>query len=276
MSAPTANATPAPGIPIGRPRPSGAHRSLVSRLRGRIALVRRYRVPFFCEFVRDADTNATVFLTKHATPLVGKYYVDSAEAKSELAAERSSWVAFCDRPWRMPVVAFNSRSVLMRRLPDEARIDMRARTMTAEQRLEVAVWAVDVLLQIYLAGYLHGDLQPHNVWWLDGRLVVTDWATFATRSPGIAFIDSADVSGGDPRYERRFDPAFDPDDPWSFHNALGVSLGQAVDALRLVLNAAPQDDETSAKLTALEGFDAGRIDRDVTEQKFLHGEGEYQ
>lgn len=239
-------------VPIGRPRATTGRRSLVSRLGGRIAVVRRYGIPFFSQFVRDCDTNATVFLTRHHTQLVGKYFIDTAEALSELDAERRSWAVFRDRPWRMPIVSSDERSFLVRRLPDDARLDMRARTMTKAERLDAAAWALEVVVEIYLAGYLHGDLQPHNIWYLDGRLVVTDWSTFAARTPDIPFAESADVVGYDPAHQRRFDPAFDPNDPWSFHNVFGVSFAQAVEALRARLASRPAGIDADAKLNALE------------------------
>ncbi|MEK8227840.1 polysaccharide deacetylase family protein [Oerskovia sp. M15] len=55
--------------------------------------------------------------------------------------------------------------------------------MSRERRVELGAWTLDVLLEIYLTGNLHGDLQPHNIWLLDGRPVVTDFETFGPRTP---------------------------------------------------------------------------------------------
>ncbi|HEY5224728.1 MAG TPA: hypothetical protein VIJ18_16985 [Microbacteriaceae bacterium] len=253
--------SPPTSVPIGRPPRTSAHRSLASRLGGRIAVVRRYGIPFFSEFVRDCDTNATVFLTRHNTRLVGKYFIDSVEAQAELEAERRSWALFHDRPWRMPVVSSEGRGLLVRRLPDDARLDMRARTMTKSECLDAGAWALEVIIELYLAGYLHGDLQPHNIWYLEGRRVVTDWSTFASRTPEIPFAESADITGCDPAYQRRFDPAFDPDDPWSFHNVLGISLSESVEVLGAQLASRPARGETDAKLKALETCAPGRTGR---------------
>ncbi|WP_344779299.1 hypothetical protein [Microbacterium kribbense] len=216
--------------------------------------MRRYGVPFFCEFVGDRETNATVFLTRRGKRLVGKYFVDTPRARAEVAAERESWAAFSTRPWRMPLVRIDERRILAPRIHDENRLDVRARAMSHDERVGLGSWAVDVLLEIYLSGHLHGDFQPHNLWFLDGRPVVTDWATFARRTPGISFFESADVTGYDPAYERRFDPAFDPADPWSFYCALGVTLDESVARARQELRDAPDGHhDTARKLAALEG-----------------------
>ncbi|GAB6859013.1 RIO2 family protein [Microbacterium xylanilyticum] len=243
-----------PSAPIGRPPRTTEGRTLLSRVRGRIALVRRYRVPVFSHFAKDTETSATVFLTVKGQPLVGKYFTGSPRARAELRAERRSWELFRDRPWRMPVARWRRRSMLVRRLPDDSRLDVRARSMNDQERLDIAVWALDVLLDIYLAGYLHGDLQPHNVWYLDGRPVVTDWSTFARRSADVPFLESADLSGYDPAYEGRFDPAFDPVDRWSFQNAVGVTSDEAVAALRArLVRAAEHSAYARERLDILDG-----------------------
>lgn len=243
MSAPehetlVAETVPGPervGAPVGRdvhPEP-GVRRTLTSRVLGRAKLVRIFGCPVRSTFVKSTDYAVTVYTTTRGEPTVGKYFARSELGRLGLAAERLSDDLFGERPWRMPVARWHRRGFTVPRLRDEDRLDLACRAMTPAERLDAGVWALDVLLDVYSAGYLHGDLQPHNVWLLDGRLVATDFETLAPRTPGIPFLDSGDVTGNDPAPRPRpLDPAFDPDDDWSFHHVLGVSLEDAAAALR--------------------------------------------
>ncbi|MFD4994024.1 hypothetical protein ACFWH7_04805 [Cellulosimicrobium cellulans] len=243
------------GAPVGRdvrPEP-GVRRSLTSRVVGRAKLVRLFGSPVRATFVKDTDYAVTVYTTTRGRPTVGKYFARSELGRAGFAAERLADDLFGDRPWHMPVARWHRRGFTVPRLRDEDRLDLAARSMSRDERVDASVWALTVLLEIYRAGYLHGDLQPHNVWLLDGRLVATDFETFAPRTPGVPFLDSGDVTGNDPAPRARpLDPAFDPDDDWSFHHVVGVSLGEAVHALRARL-LADGGDEAGRLLDALDG-----------------------
>lgn len=243
------------GAPVGRvvhPEP-GVRRTLPSRVLGRAKLVYLFGSPVAATFVKSTDYAVTVYTRTRGQDTVGKFFARTELGRLGFAAERLSADVFGDRAWRMPVVRWYRRGFTVPRLPDEARLDLACRAMSRAERLELGAWALDVLLDIYLAGYLHGDLQPHNVWLLDGRPVATDFETFSPRTPGIPFLDSGDVTGNDPAPRPRpLDPAFDPDDDWSFHHVLGVSLDDAVGALRSRLAAVPPAD-ARRRLDALEG-----------------------
>lgn len=243
------------GAPVGRdvrPEP-GVRRTLASRVLGRAKLVYLYRSPVLSTFVKSTDYAVTVYTRTAGQDTVGKFFARTELGRQGFAAERLSAEVFADRPWRMPVLRWYRRGFTVPRLPDDARLDLACRSMTRAERVEMGAWALDVLLDIYLAGYVHGDLQPHNVWLLDGRPVVTDFETFSRRTPGIPFLDSGDITGNDPAPRPRpLDPAFDPDDDWSFHHVLEVSLDDALGALRSSLSAAPAA-EARRRLDALEG-----------------------
>lgn len=230
-------------------------RTLMSRILGRIKLVRLYGTPVTATFVKSADHSVTVFTTRKGRPLVGKYFLRTDVGRAGFAAERRSWELFHDRPWRMPVVRWHRSGFSVPRLSDRDRLDVASEGMTREERVRISAWTLEVLLEIYLSGNLHGDLQPHNIWMLDGMPVVTDFETFGPRSRGIPFLESGDITGEDPAPRRRaIDTAFNPNDKWSFHYVLGVTLDQAIQALRERLTAeAPSSEEARRKLAALDG-----------------------
>lgn len=241
--------------PIGRVVTSdpGVRRTLWSRIRGRAKLVRLYGAPVTAQFVKSADHSVTVFSKRRGRPVVGKYFLRTDVGRSGFAAERRSYELFSDRPWRMPVVAWHRSGFSVPRLSDESRLDVASESMSREQRVDISATALEVLLEVYLSGNLHGDLQPHNIWMLDGRPVVTDFETFGPRSPRIPFLESGDITGHDPAPRRRpIDTAFNASDKWSFHYVMGVTLEQAVDALRVRLShdASP---EARRKLAVLDG-----------------------
>ncbi|WP_407316556.1 hypothetical protein UQW22_09675 [Isoptericola halotolerans] len=243
------------GAPVGRDVHAGAgvRRTVASRLTGRVKLVYLYGCPPRATYVKNTAYAVTVFSHTRGQETVGKYFSRGDLGRRGFAAERLSSELFGDRPWRMPVTRWHRRGFSVPRLPDAARLDLACRSMTSAERGRMGAWALDVLLEIYLAGYLHGDLQPHNVWFLDGRPVVTDFETFGRRTPGIPFLASGDITGDDPApRDRPLDPAFDPDDDWSFHHVLGVTLDDAVQLLRRDL-AASSSAADRRKLDALEG-----------------------
>lgn len=243
--------------PIGRVDHDdpGVHRTVWSRVVGRARLVREFRVPPLAEFVKESDCAVTVFTRSWGRPAVGKYFARSELGEARLASERLSHRLFRDRPWRMPVYRWSSRGFTVPRLPDAARLDVASERMSREERIEVSATTLDMLVEIYLAGYVHGDLQPHNVWLYEGRPVATDFETLGPRTPGIPFMDSGDITGNDPApRDRPIDLAFGPDDKWSFHHVLGVSLADAAGALRERLARLAVDDRfAQRRLDALEG-----------------------
>ena len=233
----------------------GPPRSLVRRVVDRARMVYIFGSPVGATFVKATDRSVTVYTTHRGRPTVSKYFARTRVGKDAFLAEKATGDLFGDRPWRMPVVRWHRRGFTVPRLPDESRLDVAGQQLSREDRVGMGAWTLDVLLEIYLTGNLHGDLQPHNIWLLDGRPVVTDFETFGPRTPGIPFLDSGDITGNDPRpRDRSLDPAFDPEDDWSFHHMLGVTLQDAVDALRPRLVAASATSpEALAKLEALDG-----------------------
>lgn len=243
------------GAPVGRAADAGEHRSLTSRLVGRARLVARYGCPPTATFVKNTEYAVTVFTTTDGAPTVGKFFARTPLARAGFAGERLGEEVFGGSAWRMPVVRWHRRGLTVPRLADAARLDVAAPGMSPSARLDASTWALGVLLDVYLSGHVHGDLQPHNVWWMDGRLVATDFETFGPRTPGIPFLDSGDVTGNDPAPRPRpLDPAFAPDDDWSFHHVLGVPLEAAVRSLRArLVAAADRPGPGRRRLDALEG-----------------------
>lgn len=230
-------------------------RTLVSRVIGRAQLVKNFRTPIFCEFVKSSDCAVTVFMQSRGQPAVGKFFARSELGASRLAAERRSYELFIDRPWRMPILEWRRRGFLVPRLKDEDRLDVASEAMTHDQRVQIGAWALNALLEIYLAGYYHGDLQPHNAWIVDGRPVVTDFESLTPRSRGVPFLQSADIIGFDPiPGPRPIYSAFGAHDKWSFHHVLGVTLEEATQVLRTDLaEKVGMDPFATQKLDALDG-----------------------
>ncbi|NYE18717.1 hypothetical protein [Microbacterium immunditiarum] len=241
--------------PLGRTvyEDPGVRRTLLSRVLGRAKMVRLYGTPITCTFVKSADHSVTVFSKIRGQEVVGKYFLRTEIGRANLAAERRSHELFGDRPWRMPVVKWHRQGFSVPRLSDGARLDVASEKMTRDERLDISATALDVLLEMYMAGYLHGDLQPHNIWLLEGRPVATDFETSGPRTQGIPFLESGDITGHDPNPRRRkIDTAFDPEDKWSFHYVLGVTLEQALETLRARLEQAGTP-EARRKLAVLDG-----------------------
>jgi hypothetical protein len=203
--------------------------------------------------VKNTDNAVTVFMTTRGTAVVGKFFARTPQARSAFEAEKTSAELFRDKAWRMPVLQWypRCRGFTVLRLPDSDRLDVRARSMSRDDKVAAGAWAIDVLVEIYLSGHFHGDLQPHNVWYLDGRLVATDFEGFGRRSDEVPFLDSGDITGTDPGTPRHLDAAFAVDDEWSFHNALGVSLDDALAAARSRLGRSSPG--ASEKLDVLDG-----------------------
>jgi len=232
---------------------SAGRRSLAARVAGRAKMTYLFGSPVTGEFVKESACAVTVFTTHQGKPAVGKFFARSELGRAGLGGERAAFDVFQDRPWFMPVLAWRRQGLLRPRVPREARLDLATRAESRETRLGYAAWTLEVLMDIYEAGWVHGDLQPHNIWFLDGRPVVTDFESMRRRTPGLPFLDSGDISGNDPApHVRELYPAFNEDDEVSFVQLMDIHLDEAVKTLRSRLAGTPTA-EAERRLAILDG-----------------------
>ena len=228
-------------------------RSLSSRIWARAMMTYRFRTPVRNQFVKESACAVTMFGNRHGQQVVTKNFARTELGRLGLAGERSAYQVFGDRDWFMPVIAWIPQGLVRPRSPRESRLDLATKDVSHAERVEHAAWTLEVLIDIYEAGWVHGDLQPHNIWFLDGHLVVTDFESMRPRTPGLPFPDSGDVSGNDPApHLRELYPAFSEDDEVSFVQLMDVTLDQAVSALRARLSRTPGS-EAARRLAILDG-----------------------
>jgi SAM-dependent methyltransferase len=126
-----------------------------------------------------------------------KHFVGGA-AESPMAAELMARGAFGDRPWMVPIRRAGRRWIEMPRLEPEQRLDRvlaaggggNARAVIARQAMEIAV-------DLFIAGFAHRDFHARNLFWDGQQLRLVDFETMVGYTEGErpAFWDSYDFSG---------------------------------------------------------------------------------
>ena len=238
----------------GRVRFAGAVERLpVARVRARAKMVRIYGTPWTAKVL--LTTGLSITAASRWRPTITKYYTPDGYGTPHLEAERRSVEVFGDRQWRLPVERWTANSFTVHRFRPEQRLDVAGESMTAAQRLDISVRALDILLEIYLEGYMHGDFTPSNLWFVEDSLLVTDWENFAARDDE-PFVESTEIRGLEHPTEpgTRICASFAPEDPYSFASCFGISLEQVLQEYRRRAAAAPgRFAALEEKLAALDG-----------------------
>jgi len=171
-------------------------------------------------------------------PRVEKVYEDDVDSQRGHAAERRAHELLGDRPWKMPILAFTQRGYMMPLLPRSARLDLAAARLSDEQKGRLAVEAVSIAFELYMARVAHRDFHSGNFFLYEGHLLLSDFETIGeySESAALPFESSYDlVAEG---LESPFSTArmcYRNPGPKSLQSVLGVSLEEALDGFRAKL-----------------------------------------
>ena len=104
---------------------------------------------------------------------------------------------FKQRPWMSPIIKKGHGWLAVPYYPEEMRLDRAAPGMDESMRFDVAKRAVEILYEIFSAGYAHCDFHAGNVFWVDNELIVTDFETMQKYPVGQrpAFASCYDITG---------------------------------------------------------------------------------
>lgn len=171
-------------------------------------------------------------------PRVEKVYEDDVDSQRGLAAERRAHELLGDRPWKMPVLALTQRGYMMPLLPSSARLDLAAARLSDEQKGRLAVEAVSIAFELYMAGVAHRDFHSRNIFLYEGHLLLSDFETIGEYSESATppFESSYDLMAEG--LESPFSTArmcYGNPDARSLRSVLGVSLEEALDGFRAKL-----------------------------------------
>ena len=133
--------------------------------------------------------------------------------------------------WMSPILRQGRYWFDMPRYAEEAKLSLAAVGAAEDERLEMAVQAVEVVWDIFDAGYAHCDLHADNLFWVGGRIVVIDFETMQAYPPGarLAFPLSYDITGRGmpPPFKMVSRPCYTAG-PANLEDTLGVPAGIAV------------------------------------------------
>ncbi len=166
---------------------------------------------------------------------VAKTFADDEAGRRAMEIERAADVRFAEHPWKLPILQWLDDGYLMPALPAGARLDLAAAHLTAERKRELAVEALSIALDVYVAGAAHRDFHAGNLYLYQDQLLLSDFETLADYegADGLPFAESYDVSG------QGLDSPFDTDRMCfgrgtgrSLDVVLGVPVADALDGLR--------------------------------------------
>lgn len=108
-------------------------------------------------------------------PCLKKTYRRTRVARECFANEILARQLFADQPWIAPIVAQGHRWLAVPLYPQGTRLDRAAIDMDEDTRLEAARQAIMILFEIFTKGYAHRDFHAKNLFWVEGRLIATDF-----------------------------------------------------------------------------------------------------
>ena len=182
-----------------------------------------------------------------------KYYIRDAIGEACLAGERLAHTVFANREWKVPVVSWHRRGLAIP-WAEETLYTLAPRLAEAE-RMEAAQWCLDVLLDMYLAGYAYCDMHAANVLVIDGKYYCYDFETLTARR-AVPFPESYDITGTDPPHLSPIPTTIGcwwdrEDDAEALKNVLGVTSEDAMLEYLRRAEAKQCDPEVVAKVGAL-------------------------
>ena len=174
----------------------------------------------------------------YGQPWVEKEFANDADGRLAFERELQAHQLFKSRPWLLPMVERGPRKLAMPRFREEQRLDVAARTMNEATRLEAARQALCAAWEIYDLGYAHRDLHGGNLFWVNGRIMVTDLETVEPYPPDAipAFHESYDiVARGLPSPHKTAHMCYTADKPLGLQRLLGVPLERAMEGVHAAL-----------------------------------------
>lgn len=163
-----------------------------------------------------------------------KTFKDSPEGTKAYEHEVLARRLFAGKPWIAPIVRTEGRSIYMPFYPAESRLDHAAVDMSDTVRLGVTCQAINILFDIFCAGYAHRDFHAKNLFWVDRQLRLVDYECITPypeekRPP---FPESYDITGEGLESPFQTDRMCYTCTKWpemSLHRVLGVPVGKALD-----------------------------------------------
>ena len=198
-------------------------------------------------------------------PGLEKHFSMNAEGKLCFERELLAQQLFGDRPWLVPVVKRGARTVATQRYKEEQRLDHAAQGMDEATRLDAARQALRIAWEIFNAGYAHRDFHARNLFWVNGRLMATDFETLEPYPDGQvpAFPESYDISGGGlPSPYSTGNMNYLRDRSYALQQVLGVPLDEAIQGVHESLQDWLREESLS--------FQTGK-DRHLTRAERIYG-----
>lgn len=156
---------------------------------------------------------------------------------------------FKGKPWLIPIARRQGPTLVLPRLPEDARLDRIAARLGATERAALAEQALAILFDLFAAGWAHREFDARHLYVSDGQLMLANFEVmeaYPARSRP-AFLDCPDIKGfmseeADSGPKR---PFFDSLEPDSARSLLGVSAAEAFPSLRESLRRALHDTSTT-------------------------------
>jgi hypothetical protein len=198
-------------------------------------------------------------------PGLEKRFAMGEEGTLAMERELLAQQLFGKRPWLVPIVQRGSKAIAMPRYKDEQRLDRAAITMSEAERIDAARQALRIAWEIFEKGYAHRDFHAGNLFWVNGRVMATDFETMEPypQNQSPAFPDSYDLAGkGLPTaFSTRF-MSYTRDSPEALQQVLGVPLSEALKGVHELLSDRLREESLSFQTVG---------DRHITKAERIYG-----
>jgi hypothetical protein len=186
----------------------------------------------------------------YGQPGLEKHFAGDAEGRKSFEREMLAQQLFGRRTWLVPSVQRRARVIAMPRYKEEQRLDFAVKHMDEATRLEAARQALQIIWEIFDQGYAHRDFHAKNLFWVNGRLIATDFETLEPYPPGQVppFPKCYDIVGqGLVSPDSTGHMCYTADHPLALQKLLGIPLDQAMEGVREFLKDALREESLSFK-----------------------------
>lgn len=170
-------------------------------------------------------------------PYIKKTFASNAVGRACFEREMAALELFHGRPWLSPIVKSGRHWLLMPQYPADRRLDHLAPSLSEQERLGIAKQAVEILFEIFQAGYAHRDYHAMNLFFIEGQLIVIDFEVIGAHPPGgrPAFPVSYDINGeglDSPYNTKRMCYIADDGEKSSLKQALATPIDRVLDEIK--------------------------------------------
>ncbi len=181
------------------------------------------------ELIHRGRRAATYLVYQDGSPFIEKVFEDSDEGRASFENEAFANEKFSNFSWFPEGYVVADLVIRQKAYPEAARLDRLSSLLGPSEKRKIAGMVLEVISDIYEAGYAHRDIHAKNIFYSNGGLVLIDFETLCSQSNKVDLFESYDITAqGLPSPHLTGHMCFNHERlPYSLKNILGVGLSEA-------------------------------------------------